>query len=200
MKKIVSIGAAAVLAGVSLAAGAWWGPYNAPYWGGYAPLYGPPVVAPYGYGLTQDQLKEMASQQQKAVEQLPKVGYAPFGYGPFAPWGGAPYFGRGGDFLNTPFMTPDVREMFRRSEVERAQALQESAARRAAFRARVEAQRAAMEARRAAWLANIGRYAPEAAVPAEVASEAEPVADEPAAPAAEPAKVEPAAAESATAQ
>lgn len=197
MKKMIHIATAAVLAGVSYATDAWWGPYGVPYGVGYAPAYALPVVSPYGYGLTQDQINELASRQQKAVEQWSKVGYAPWGYGPYAPWGGAPHFGRAGNFLNNPFMTSEMQEMFQQSEEERTKAIQESEARRAAFRARVEAQRAAIEARRAAWLASVGGYPPPTTA---TGATVEPVAAEPANSAAEPEQAEPAAAEPAKAQ
>jgi len=168
MKKSVKLAVAAVLIGASLSAGAWWGgPYGAPpYWGGYAPLYGPPVAPAYGYGLTQEQLNEWAARQQEAVEQRAQVGYAPWGYGPSAPWGAGPSFGEPGDFSNGPAMAPNTEEMFRQFQVTREQALKASEARRAAFRARVVAQRAAMEARRAAWREAVGTYPQVVAPPA----------------------------------
>jgi hypothetical protein len=153
MNKILTLAAAATLAGASLSAGAWWGPYGVPYWGGYAPLYAAPAVTPwYGYGITQEQLQALAARQRQAAEHWTKAGYGP--------WGALPFSGAPGDFLDNPFMTPDARALFQRSEAERRQMLKEDEARQAAFRARVAAQKAAMDTRRTAWLKAVAAYNP----------------------------------------
>jgi hypothetical protein len=190
MKRVLMFAAASALAGISFTASAWyWGPYGNPYLGAYAPGYAVPA---YGYALSQDQINAIAEQQRAAAEQWATSGFTPWIQGP---WGWDPLTAGPGDFVNDPFMPPEFREMFRRSEAEREQSLKISAARRAAARARAEAQRAALEARRRAFFASTSGYgygpypipsalgspevasAPVAEAPAESETEAAPAAE-----------------------
>ncbi len=161
MKKITKIAVAAVLAGASLSASAWWGwggPWSGGPWGygypgyaypayGYAPVYGVPA---YGYG------------------HAPVVG---------APWGAPadPFGMQDEDFFKTPEMPARYKEMMEQSEAEREQAKKLSEARMAAAQKKAEADKAAMDARRQAWQDEVAKRAPIMGMPAPFEAPAAPV-------------------------
>lgn len=149
MKKSFVVPALGILSCVSITSQAWWGPscagapYAVPYWGGYAPpIYAPPypVYAP-----------------------PPGNYYArPWGQPAYTtPWGPGPGSRpESDDFYSDDFTGPDEKDSFANMDEERKQAMEASAARRAAFHARNAARQAEMKAKRDAWRQQMEQMGP----------------------------------------